>query len=103
MPQVNSGSIVVTELIILSLMILCQLIKYEKARQGVNNRHPESIMAYIIISVFILLNYFFFLLLQTYVTMIEVIMNGVGVGYTLLEIGFAVWLFLIFYRKRKIV
>jgi hypothetical protein len=70
-----------TELIMLSLFILSQLIKFEFATKGVNNCHPESIRAYIIISLFVILSYVFFLKLQTYVTLLEVITNSVGIGY----------------------
>lgn len=97
------GLIIATELIMLSLMIATQLIRFELAKRGVNNRDGDSIRNYIIVSALMLLAYIFFLRLQTYVTMLEVLTNSVGLSWTLIQMGLAVWLVLIFYKKSKIV
>lgn len=93
----------VTELLMLSFYILSQFYRFSFATKGVNNRHPESIRAYLIVSLFLLLSYIFFLRLQTYVTLLEIVTNSVGLGLTAVEFGVAIWLFVIFDRKRKIV
>jgi len=92
-----------TELLMLSLFIATQLIRLEFARKGVNNRDGDNVRNYIIVSLLVVLSYVFFLRLQTYVTILEVITNAFGIGWTAIETGIAVWLVVIFYKKGKIV
>lgn len=87
----------------LSLFVLTQFVRFELARKGVNNRDGDSIRNYIIVSAMVVLAYIFFLRLQTYVTMLEVLTNSVGIGWTAVQLGIAVWLVVIFYKKGKIV
>lgn len=92
-----------TELLMLSLFVLTQLIRFEFARKAVNNRDGDNMRSYLIVSVLVVLAYVFFLRLQTYVTMLEVLTNSVGIGWTAIQIGLALWLVVIFYKKGKIV
>lgn len=101
--QYGLPSYAATELLMLSLFVLTQLIRFEFARKAVNNRDGDNMRSYLIVSVLVVLAYVFFLRLQTYVTMLEVLTNSVGIGWTAIQIGLALWLVVIFYKKGKIV
>ncbi len=83
--------------------MLSQLIRFEFATKGVSSQHPASIRSYLIVSVLVILHHVFYLRLQTYTTLLEVVSNSVGIGLTSIQSGVAVWLFVIFYKRTKII
>ena len=82
--------------------MLSQPFRFYFANKGVQNQNSDFILYFIIISGLSLLSYIFFLRLQLYVTFIEVILNSIGLGFTIIEIGLSVWVFIVFYQRKRI-
>lgn len=57
---------------------------------------------YMIITLLSLLSYIFFLRLQLYVTFAEIILNSIGLGFTAIEMGIGIWVFLVFLKRKRI-
>ena len=67
------------------------------------NQNPELLIFYILVTFLSLLSYVFFLRLQLYVTFLEVILNAIGLGFTAIEMTIGVWVFLVFFQRRRLV
>lgn len=55
----------------------------------------------IIITIFIIPNYVFFLRLQTYVLLIEVVINSIGIIFNVIQIILALWVWRVFTIKKS--
>jgi transmembrane protein 216 len=87
---------------IIGMFILTQVIRYFTVEKGVVDKDPKSIIFYIIMTVFIIPQYVFFLRLQTYVLLIEVVINWIGIAFSIMQIGFGIWVWKVFQRKKNI-
>ena len=67
------------------------------------NQNPELLIFYILVTFLSLLSYVFFLRLQLYVTFLEVILNAIGLSFTAIEMAIGVWVFLVFFQRRRLV
>ena len=86
---------------IIAMFVITQVIRYLIVERGILDKNPTAIIFYIILTVFIIPQYVFFLRLQTYSLLIDVIINSVGVGLNVIEIGLAVWVWQVFKRKKN--
>lgn len=83
------------------MFVLTQVIRYLIVQRGTLDKNPSAILFYIILTVFIIPQYVFFLRLQTYSLLIDVVINFVGLGFNVLEIGLAFWVWKVFKRKKN--
>ena len=83
------------------MFILTQVIRYFTVEKGVVDKDPKSIVFYIIMTVFIIPQYVFFLRLQTYVLLIEVVINWIGIAFSIMQIGLGIWVWKVFQRKKN--
>lgn len=86
---------------IIGMFILTQVIRYFTVEKGVVDKDPKSIVFYIIMTVFIIPQYVFFLRLQTYVLLIEVVINWIGIAFSIMQIGLGIWVWKVFQRKKN--
>lgn len=86
---------------IVAMFILTQVIRYFTVEKGVVDKHPRSIVFYIIMTLFIIPQYVFFLRLQTYVMLIEVVINWIGIAFNVMQIGLGIWVWNVFQRKKN--
>lgn len=87
---------------IIAMFILTQSIKYLIVEKAILDKHPNSIIFYIVLTIFIIPQYVFFLRLQTYVLLIEVVINWIGIVFNVMEIGLGIWVWKVFQRKNNI-
>jgi hypothetical protein len=66
---------------IIALFILAQVIRNMTIEQAVLNKSPKHALVYIILTIFVIPCYVFFLRLQTYCLLIDVIINWIGIGF----------------------
>ena len=81
---------------IIGMFILTQVIRYFTVEKGVVDKDPKSIVFYIIMTVFIIPQYVFFLRLQTYVLLVEVVINWIGIAFSIMQIGLGIWVWKVF-------
>jgi hypothetical protein len=60
------------------------------------DKQPRLVLFYIITTIFTLPSYVFFLRLQTYVLIIEVVINWVGIAFNCMQIALAFWVWRVF-------
>lgn len=83
------------------MFVITQVIRYLIIQRGILDKNPSAILFYIILTVFIIPQYVFFLRLQTYSLLIDVVINCVGIGFNVIELGLAVWVWKVFKRKKN--
>lgn len=87
---------------IIALFILAQVIRNLTIEQAVLNKSLKHTLVYIILTIFIIPCYVFFLRLQTYCLLIDVIINWIGIGFSVLQILLAIWVWIVFKRKKSL-
>ena len=90
-----------TEVVTLILFALSQYLRYNIGQAAVAEKEPRKVLFYLITTFFIALLYVFQIRLQTYVLLADFILSWVGIGFTIAEFASAIWLLLIFRRKKK--
>ncbi len=85
----------------IGLFILTQVMRYQLLQNGILDKQPSLIMFMMIITVFIIPNYIFFLRLQTYVLLIEVVINSIGIIFNVIQIILAFWVWRVFKIKKS--
>jgi len=83
------------------MFVITQVIRYMIVQRGILDKNPSAILFYIILTVFIIPQYVFFLRLQTYSLLIDVVINCVGIGFNAIELGLAVRVWKVFKRKKN--
>jgi hypothetical protein len=86
---------------ILAMFLLTQIIRYYIIQRGILDNKPKLIIFYIVLIVFIIPQYVFFLRLQTYVLLIEVVINWIGIAFNIMELFLAIWVLKVFQRKKS--
>ena len=66
--------------IILTMLALTQLLRYNLADRAVGEKQSKMVIVYLITTVFVILSFVFMLRLQTYVVMAELITNWIGLS-----------------------
>lgn len=84
------------------MLALTQVVRYFIVERAVLDKNPSAILFYIILTIFIIPQFAFFLRLQTYCLLIEVVINSVALGFNTIEIVLAVWVWKVFKRKKTI-
>ena len=69
---------------ILAMFILIQLVRYMIIQKGILDKQPSMIVLYILLTAFVIPIYSFFLRVQTYVLLIEVVINWVGISFNII-------------------
>jgi hypothetical protein len=69
---------------IIAMFVLTQVIRYLIVEKGILDKNPSAILFYIILTIFIIPQYVFFLRLQTYSLLIEVVINFIGLGFNVI-------------------
>ncbi len=87
---------------IIAMFVLTQVIRYFIVEKGILDKNPSAILLYLIITAFIIPQYVFFLRLQTYALLIEVVINWIGIAFNIMQIGLGVWVWRVFQRKKNI-
>lgn len=87
---------------IIAMFVITQAIRYFIVERGILDKNPSTIIFYIVLTVFIIPQYVFFLRLQTYCLYIDLVINFVGIGFNVIEIFLAVWVWKVFQRKKNI-
>jgi len=95
------GYAVACEGIMLAMLALTQLLRYLLAKQGVKNKQANYIGLYLVGSVFVMLTLIFELRLQTYVILIEIITNSVGLFLVGVEFSVGIWVLRILQHKKQ--
>ena len=88
--------------LVIAFFILTQVFRYNLLQNGILNKQPSLIMFMIILTVFIIPNYIFFLRLQTYVLLVQLIINSLGIIFNVIEICLALWVWKVFKRKKSL-
>jgi hypothetical protein len=86
---------------IIALFILAQVIRNMTIEQAVLNKSPKHALVYIILTIFVIPCYVFFLRLQTYCLLIDVIINWIGIGFCVVQTLLSIWVWIIFKRKKS--
>lgn len=86
---------------IIAMFLITQVIRYFIVEKSILDKSPSAMVFYIILTVLTIPQYVFFLRLQTYVLLIEVVINWVGIGFNIMESGLAVWVWRVFQRKKN--
>lgn len=84
------------------MFLLTQVIRYFIVEKAILDKNPSSVILYIILTIFIIPQYVFFLRLQTYALLIEVVINWIGISFNIMEIGLGIWVWKVFQRKKNI-
>ncbi len=69
---------------IIGMFILTQISRYFIVQRAILDKNPSSIIFYIVITVFIIPQYVFFLRLQTYVLLIDAVINWIGIAFNII-------------------
>ena len=69
---------------IIAMFILTQVIRYFIVEKAILDRYSKSLIFYIVLTLFIIPQYVFFLRLQTYVLLIEVVINWIGIAFNIM-------------------
>jgi hypothetical protein len=95
------GYALASEGVVLVMLVLTHLLRWDLARRGVSDKQAKFIVMYLVGSIFVLLSYIFELRLQTYVVLAEVITNWTGIGIVILEIISAIWVLKVLQHKKQ--
>jgi hypothetical protein len=87
---------------IIALFILAQIIRNIIIEKAVLNNSPKHAFGYIILSIFVIPCYVFFLRLQTYSLLIDVIINWIGIAFCASQIILSIWIWIVFRRNKSI-
>lgn len=91
-----------TEAVLLTMMGLTQLMRYNIATKAIHSKQPKYMIIYMVGSLFVILSFIFELSLQTYVTLWEIITNAVGLLLILFELIAGAWVLKVMQRKKQI-
>ena len=87
---------------IIALFILAQIMRNVIIDQAVLNNSPKHALGYIVLSIFIIPCYVFFLRLQTYSLLIDVIINWIGLGFCISQLLLSIWVWIVYKRDKSI-
>lgn len=87
--------------VLLAFFALSHYMRYQLAKQGISEKASKKLVFYIVITVLIIPLYVFQLRLQTYVTLVDFVLNWVGIGMAIAEIFAAVWVVVVYNRKKN--
>lgn len=87
---------------ILAMFILTQVARYMIIQKGILDKQPSKIILYVILTIFVIPSYVFFLRLQTYVLLVEVFINWIGIAFNIMQVLLSIWVWKVFQRKKSL-
>lgn len=87
--------------VLLTFFALTHYMRYQLAKDSIAQKEPKKIVYYIIITVLMIPLYVFQLRLQTYVVLVDFVLNWVGLGMAVAELVSGIWVLVVYRRKKN--
>lgn len=85
--------------VLLALFAATHYMRYRLAKASVSQKQAKKIIMYMVVTVFMIPLYVFQLRLQTYVLLIDWVLNWIGIGLTIAEVLTGAWVFWALFKK----